>query len=382
MKKSTRKVWVNPVERISPQGRDRQYYVVVDKSGNPTTTMNMKKTREKNTGVIFTFPFNKNNGKLHTGLSKLIVNPYYKMSLKDLMGLLKIHSDYIPQLKDFLDSERVTHQQFLEIKHGMKPGEYNNDTGFTMFNDDVDINKFDQGKGILAKLRLVLYDRPNSFSDDTIESELKIVMIDALKDANRIASSKDKANPVQHQFYVSEDNEEETNHAKKRDIIEAAIFKLVKLKIESPDFKAYQFAVILRTKENQTLVIGESSAEKVKAVLSDYVSDNNSHQIEHISRFTKLWDLSVTPEGADKVMVYYTIQQAINTGVISYRNNEYFWLSKSGTPDMYDLGNSFETISNFYLKEMNTPVPKGNKTNTNYYKELVDEIKAKGIKFE
>jgi len=382
MKKNTRKVWVNPVERLSPQGRDRQYYQIYDKNNNITATMNMKKTREPDTGVVYTFPFNKKNGKLYTGLSELVINPYHNMPVLDLTQMFEVHTDYIPKLELFLSKERVTRQELLEIKHGVAPDDYNNSTGFTMFNPPVDMKDFDRNKGIIASTRLVLYPRPNSFSDDTIGSELKMVMIDALVKAGKIAASKDLANPSEHEFYVSEDNEEETHNAKKRDIIEAAVYKLFKLKNESPYFKCYQFATVLRTKQNQTLVIGESTPERVKGVLSEYVSDTNPHQMEHVSRFSKLWDLSITPQGADKVMVYYTLQQAINVGVVRYRNNEYVWPSKSGTPDMYELGNSFETIANFFLKEMNTPAPKGNKVHTNYYKELVDEVKNKNIQFE
>lgn len=382
MKNNTRKVWVNPVERVSPQGRDRQYYQIIDKNGNLKNTNNLKKTREPDTGVVYSFPFNKKNGKLYTGLSELVVNPYYEMDPLDLSRMFEIHRDYVELLPKFVAKERVTRQELLEIKHGKAPNDYHNGAGFTMFAPPVDMKNFDEGKGELAKLRLVLYPRPNPFSSETPISELKIAMIDALVKAGRIAPSKALANS-QHEFYVSEDNEEETNLAKKRDIIESAVYKLVKLKNESPYFKSYQFATILRTKSgNKTLIKGESTPERVKTVLSNYISDNNSDQIENISRFTKLWDLSVTPEGADKVMVYYTLQQAINTGVISNRNNTYVWHSKSGTPDMYELGSSFEQISNFFLKEMNTPQPKGKKVITNFYEDLKNEVKSKNVKFE
>lgn len=382
MKNNTRKVWVNPVERISPQGRDRQPYQIIDKAGNIRNTTNLKKTREPDTGVVYSFPFNSKNGKLYTGLNELVINPYHGMDVVDLSQMFEVHREYSDLLSSFVKKERITRQELLELQHGKAPGEYHNGTGFTMFQPPTNIADFDKGKGELAKLRLVLYPRPNAFKSGTIGSDLKIAMIDALVKAGKIAKSKDLANPAIHEFYVSEDNEEETNMAKKRDFIEDAISKLVKLKKESPYFKAYQFATILRTKGNQTLIKGESTPERVKTVLSDFISDNNSNQMEHVSRFTKLWDLSVTPEGADKVMVYYTVQQALNTGVLMYRENQYIWPSKSGTPDMYNLGTSFEKISNFFLKEMNTPIPKGKKIVTNFYQDLVDEVKSKNIKFE
>lgn len=382
MKNSTRKVYVNPVERVSPQGRDRQSYQIIDKSGNIKNTTNLKKTREPDTGVVYSFPFNTKSGKLYTGLSELVINPYHGMDVTDLSQMFEIHREYIDLLPAFVKKERVTYQELLELKHGKAPNDYHNGSGFTMFNAPSDMSKFDEGKGELAKLRLVLYPRPNMFKTDTIVSELKIAMIDALVKAGKIAKSKDLANPSIHEFYVSEDNEEETNLAKKRDLIEAAVYKLVKLKNESPNFKAYQFATVLRTKNNQTLVKGESTPERVKAVLSNYISDTNSDQMEHVERFSKLWDLSVTPEGADKVMVYYTLQQAINTGVILYREKQYLWPSKLSTPDMYELGTSFEKISLLFLKEMNTPIPKGKQVVTNFYQDLMNEVKAKNIKFE
>jgi hypothetical protein len=382
MKNNTRKVWVNPVERISPQGRDRQTYQIIDKSGNIKNTTNLKKTREPDTGVVYSFPFNTKSGKLYTGLSELVINPYHEMSEIDISQMFEIHRDYIDLLPKFLKKERVTRQELLELKHGKAPNDYHNGSGFTMFSAPTDMKNFDQGKGELAKLRLILYPRPNALKTDTIGSELKIAMVDALVKAGKIAGSRDLANPSIHEFYVSQDNEEETNLSKKRDLIEAAVYKLVKLKNESPKFKSYQFATVLRTKQSQTLVKGESTPERVKSVLSDYLSDTNSDQMEHVDRFSKLWDLSVTPEGADKVMVYYTLQQAINTGVILYREKQYLWPNKSSTRDMYELGNSFEKISLFFLKEMNTSVPKGKKVVTNFYQDLLDEVKAKNIKFE
>ena len=382
MKNNTRKVWVNPVERISPQGRDRQSYQIIDKSGSIKNTTNLKKTREPDTGVVYSFPFNTKSGKLYTGLSKLVINPYYGMTEIDLSQMFEVHRDYVNLLSKFVEKERVTYQELLELKHGKAPDDYHNGSGFTMFKPPADMKDFDKGKGELAKLRLVLYPHPNAFKTDTIGSELKIAMIDALVKAGKIAASKDLANPSIHEFYVSQDNEEETNLSKKRDLIEDAIYKLVKLKNESPKFKAYQFATVLRTKNNQTLIKGESTPERVKSVLSNFISDTNSDQLEHVERFSKLWDLSVTPEGADKVMVYYTLQQALNTNVIGYRDNQYVWHSKSGTPDMYNLGVSFEKISLLFLKEMNTPIPKGKKIVTNFYQDLFNEVKSKNIKFE
>lgn len=382
--KGTRKVWLNPVERTSAQGRHRQYYQTYDINGLVVNTRNMKKVKEYDTASVYMFPTNKETNMLHTTMQNMIANPLKGLDKDQVISKYNVHPEWHEKLDKILDKDKVTKQVYYEIKHGKQPNAYASNARWSIFNlPPGDIKKrLDEGRGELDSMEMVLYPKANYFEDTTPTQELKICMIDALVEMGLIAKSKDTAIPYKHEFYISEDNEEETRASQKRDIVEAGMFRLYKLKNEATFFKQYQFAVVLRTKQNQTLIKGQSTPERVKNQLSEYISDRNKNQMDHVDRFINLFDLQSTPEGADRFHIMYLVQQGLNTGVLMHRDGEYIWPSKSNDKDAYQLGQSFEKIVSFLLKEMNTPTPKGKKIVTNYYHDLLAEVKAKNVPFE
>ena len=383
MKNSTRKVWVNPVPRTSAQGRDKQYYQTYDRNGMVVRTVNMKKVKEKDIGTTYMFPRSGETNKLHTGLNKTIPNPFKGMEVVDLINQYQVHPDWHEKLEDIILSSHITKQTYLEIKHGEAPHAYSSNSVYSMFNMPPTAKiktDWDKGRGKLDSMEVVLYPRPNSFENSTPRQELIIAMIEALVEMDLIAASKDEANPSYHEFYISEDNEEETRHAKKLDFIESAYHRLYMLKNKNSYFKQYQFATVLTNKANQTLIKGESTPEMVKGALSAYVSDRNKDQMEHAQRLIDLYDLQETPDGADRFHIMYLVQQAINSHVILYREGEYIWPSQSATPDVYQLGNARDRVISFFLKEMNTPRPKDDQIIINYYDELLREVTAAGVR--
>jgi hypothetical protein len=385
MKNNTRKVWVNPVERTSAQGRHKQYYQTYDKNGMIVNTVSMKKVKEFDTGDTFMFPRDAETNKIYTGLNKTMPNPYKGLDVDTIIAKYNVHPEWHEKLESVVKKEQITKQVYYEIKHAEAPNAYGSNSSYSIFNLPPTAKikyDLDKGRGKLDSFQFVFYPRPNPLETLTPRQEIAIILVEALVDMDIIAKSKDTANASYHLYYISEDNEEETQYSQKRDFIEGAMFRLYTLKNQYTFFKQYQFGVILANKSNQTLIKGDVTPERVKGALSEYISDRNKHQMEHVTRLNNLFDLQKTPEGADKFHVMYLIQQALNTGVFIQRDGSYVWPSRSGDPDVYSLGNTRDKIINFMLKELNTPEPKGKKVVTNYYHELLNEVKAKNVPFE
>jgi hypothetical protein len=389
MKQNTRKVWVNPVERPSAQGRDRQQYQILGKNGTVVNTINMKKTKEKDVSSVYQFPRIKSSQRLYTGLNKRVVNPYYKMNKEDLLAITIPHKTFDDKLDEILEQEYITKQTLLELKYGEPYNALNDFAGppiteISALELNRAIQRFEETKSQLVDFKFVFYARPNLLKAETLRQELAISLVEALVDSGVFAASKDVANAAEHEFYIAEDNEEEENYSRKRDIIEEATAMLYEVKNKMPEFKAYQYAIILRDKTNRPIVIGESTPERIRIALSEYTSDRNKNQMEHIERFRSLYNLDQTPEGADKVNVMYAVQQAINTGAIVLRNGEYYWMAKSGSPDMYNPANSFDKLVNIFFKDMQVSNPKNDKKKqiVNYWNELIEELKERGVRFK
>jgi len=380
MEQKIRKIWVNPVERNSPQGRHKQMYVT--KIGDVATPVtSMRKSRENGTTVEYSFPYNAGKNKLHTLLDRVIVNPLQGLNAEDVINAYNVHPDYQKQLDFILDQKKITEQTLLELKHGQAPDFYSDRVSYTMLNLPSDINRFEDEMTYLQQLKLILYPRPNMLTNETPRQELLIKMVEALVDADIIAKSSTEYNSSLHDFYVSEDNEQEVNYARSRERIEEAIHNLYTLKKKMSPFKAYQVACVLRETDGRVIIQGDVSSERVSKALSEYINDSNANQDINIENFNEVFNLTTTPDGAERLDIKYLVQQALNTNVLTHRDQRYIWHSKQGTPDVYDLGTSYEKLIAFFLKEYKQYNPK-DKTLTNWYKDLYEEVKSKNIRFE
>lgn len=373
--KSLKKVWVNPVERISYQGRHKQVYTIMTDQGM-LPTVSMKKVREDNVAHEFGFVFNPQTNKLYTGFDELVVNPFYKMGVNDVLSNYGLSTEWQRLLPEIVKSDRIKKQSLLEIEHGVEPDLYTSDVSYTMTNMPSDISEWGK-KTFLQKLKLILYPRPNPFDNSTPRQELLMEMIYHLP---IIARSKNIANPAFHDWYISEENEAEVEKSRKQDVIEEAVANLYKLKTEFSRYRMYQVAIILRNKDSKPIIKGVVSDDTVKNTLSRYINTKDHNQLEYISNFMGVVGLLSSKEGIKKFEVMYLVQQAINSSVIGHRDNEFIWYSKSGSPDVYKLGTSYERMISFFLKEYGTYNPKAEITN--WYKELVDELKVKNIWIE
>lgn len=375
MKKLPKKtIWVNLVPRISVQGRDKQVYSIKTGEGLIPTTR-MDKHKEHNAIGEYQFLINPTTGRLQTGLNKEIPNPFKGFTTEEIISGYGLSQEWRKHLEKILEHKSITKQTYYEILHGRNPNDYTDEVKWYMGNMPGNMDKFHNERTYLQDLKLILYPRPNRFTNDTPRQQLLMEMIYNLPE---IAHSKNQANSSLHNWYISQENEEEEAVARKSEIIEEAVYNLHKLKHEYGKFRSYQTAIILRDNESRPLVKGEVTSDKVSQELSRFIREETRYQMEHIATFMEVMDLLKTEEGADRFQINYLVQQALNTNVIAHRDNQYIWHSKAGTPDVYKLGSSFDKLINFFLKEFKQYNPETDITN--WYGDLYEEVKSKGIK--
>jgi len=373
MKTGTKKIFVNPVERISYQGRHKQVYTINTGQGI-VPTVSMRKVKEDNTTSQYQFPFNPNTNKLETGLNKLVQNPFEGLDPNDIVTSYKLPKQeiWLPIVKSIVTKPEIKKQVLFEIRHGVEPDYYTDEITYTM--TSMPSNMDDWGKKtFLQGLTLTLYPRPNPLDNSTPRQELLMEMVYVLP---HIANNREEANSAYHDWYISEEHEAEVEQAKKQEIIEEAMYYLHKLKREHGSFRSYQVATILRDTNSKTLIKGKVNSDAVGNALSFYLNDSK-YQMDHIQSFMKTMKLFETREGLERLDIIYLIQQALNTHVFGRRDGTYLWHSKAGTPDVYKLGTNFNALVNFFMKEYKEYNPKSDVTN--WYKDLTDEVAAKGI---
>lgn len=373
--KSTKTIWVNPVDRVSAQGRHQQVYTV--KNGNEIVPIKtMGKTREFGTTFEIAFQEDSEKMKLDTGFDEQIQNPWYKLDpaeLKTKYGLPSAWNDLLP---DIVESKEITKQVYFEIKHGVKPDLYTSNLEWTFTKLPRDMSKLDNPP-YLKTLKCILYpDRLNEFSNDTPRSELLIEMITR---NDQVAPSKAEANSGLHNFYISDENFEESEKAAKNDKIEEANFHLYKLKNLATPFLAYQIATLLTNKDGNNIIKGEVSDAVLKNALSKYI-DKGKSQLSNINKFLELVGLAETLEGKERLNIMYLVQQAINTRVMGIRDGHYIWYSKADIPNVYKISTDYDKVIKFFLDEFTKYSPKSDVTN--WYAELLSEVSNQNVRFE
>lgn len=360
-------LFVNPVERISVQGRHLQMFMIEGKDGNVIPTARMNKVREEYVPHQFKFPADfRNQNLVYTGFEKLIDNPFKGMEASELMSDYGLGDKWSLFLEKVVKQDKITKQTYFEIKHGKEPNFYTNVKSGDYKNPNY-----------LENVRLLLYPRPNRFTTETPESEIKIELIRLHK---KIANSKEDILPGVHDWFVSQENEAEQEHAKKQEIIKKAIAHLYLLQTTSSKYRNYQMAILLKDKRGDQLGKGELTDMKVTRMLDDYVQKDTKDQMFNVSAFLERVDQLSNLEGSLKFSIEYLIQQAINTNIITSRDGYLIWNSKAGTPNV-SKWTDFQKMLNFFYREFKAYNPK-EKDSTNWFHELFVEVKSRGIILE
>lgn len=375
-------IFVNPVPRISPQGRNRQIYTVLDpETGEMKPGRSMNKTRE--TGTTYEIGFlrdRKNPQKLKTGLDEELDNELYFKGEDPERIITKYNLDrkqWGVILQDIVEAETITKQTCYEILAGVDPGDYtpvckaNSIFGMTNSTDTK------QKPGYLETFKIILYDKPNRFSSDTPRGRLAI---ECVKNNPKVANSYSEMNTTRHDFYISEENEQEIKVRKRNKIVEDAIYDMINIRRNYSPYRVYQFASLLLDSAGKPIVKGKVSQAVVEDQLSAYIRNKTNSQMDNINKFNELKDCFENSDCANRFEVKYMVRQAINTNVMSIRDGFVLWNTKKGIEEHYKF-NSLDAVERFLTKEYEVWNPKDPDI-SNAFGDLYEELKLKDVWLE
>jgi len=378
------KLIVRPVIRSSdPQGRRLQKHVMVDHLGSVIET-SMNKTKEFET--IENFSFDANDNKLITGLDKLIPNKLKGSEPMEVINNYALDDSWtVEQLKVILSADEITKQTYYEIIDGMSRNYYTSKRPYSKIlpnsifhypsNNKADGNADD--RTFLQKFKVTLVDGSNVFDDSTIEGRFSILL---LQNHRKIASGKSTMNNNEHHFYIAEREEDIKEASSRNKLINLSVYELVKLQNETPSLSKHKVISILTDHNGQPLIAGEMTQHAVDGILNSYLKDNvNKHQFENIDKFIAATKLLKSKEGLEILEVKYAIQQALNSNVIYITDNKFVWGSKKLEPNVY-THNSLAKLEKFFISEFEKYEEESELSN--YYGDLITELKAKGVKFK
>jgi len=373
MKNQKTTIYVNPINRMSAQGRHKQSFTIQQKTGEFVPTVGMQKNKEFGVPSEYSFRANVSTNKLITGLDKMVQNPYKDLEPHLIVEQNGLSQDWVKHLEYIVKQDQIKLQTQYEIIDNVPYNHYTNEITGSMFSSNLKAN-LEKPRNFLESFKIILYDRPNEFSDDTPRGRLSIMLI---KNHPKIAANKTMANAAVHDWYISEENEAAIEKLKKRDIIEDAVWKWGNLKQKTTPYIVYQVASLLKNNDGNPIVKGKMNDITVRNQISDFINDSTTYQLDNIEKFNKLYNMVTSDkESRQRFESMYLVQQAINLNIIGVRDGFYVWHSKSSQDNIYKHTTYDALVSTIQREFLNY-----NPTETdisNWYKDLLEEVKNKG----
>jgi len=366
-------IYVNPVSRPSVQGRHKQVYTILAENSEIVPLRGMNKNKEFGVTEEYTFPFNIDKNRLETGLDMSIRNDFYQMDVDDIIKKYALSSDWATHLERIVKSDKIKKQTLFEILDAVPYNYYTSEVNGSIYKNEY--KRLDEPPNYLQTFSIILYDGPNYFEDTSSRGRLAIQLC---KLHSKIAASKSVINSSLHSFYISKEDESLIEGEVRADLINEAIYHLHTLLTKSGEFKTYQVASVLKDYQNIPLVKGTVSPVKVKTRLNEYIHTKDKYQEMNVDKFLEIMKMLNSKEGSERFNVLYLVQQALNTDVLGNRDGYFLWHSKADVPNLYKFSD-YEKLINFLINEMRTYNPKDESV-TNYYRDLIEELSAKGIK--
>lgn len=284
--------------------------------------------------------------QLNTGFWETVENPYKAKSYEQ-SELPTIWKD-----REIWKREKITIQEYLEIKYGKDPG------FFTSQPADLWGQRKSTKPTYLQGFRYPLQDGATVLNLDTERDEIMYLL--ALK-SPKIANSAADVNTLKHTHYISKVNEGEMAKAKKTEMYEDAIYRLHKIKNEYDSETVKRFAI------NLNLVKDDDVAPRsLKNKLSDYLNDKQ-YKEENIKTFFDLYDMFEGNENEKyKFETMYLVKTLVNKRIISQGKGSYTW---GNAPDqsVQKLGISEASVIEFLMD------PEANE----WREKLCEELKSK-----
>jgi hypothetical protein len=188
-------------------------------------------------------------------------------------------------------------------------------------------------------------------------------------------------NPSLHTWFISEENESLVQGKRRRDVYKKAMHLMYELQNNQPEFELYKIGSILKYYNNEPVIRGAVSKNAVEEKLDAYLNETGDLQNKYLDDFIALAEAVYTSEGKISNLVKYVIQQAINTGVITFRDGNYIWHSKSNQPALYKITSDYDKLIAFFTREFNNFNPTDKET-SNWFDELKNELINKDVRFD
>jgi hypothetical protein len=380
--KSHHKIYIKSVNKISPQGRDKQSYIVQN-SGTGELLVSSLMAKNKELGVTETFKFQDSpeRGKLITGLEELVTNPYKDLEMVELRDEYHLDETWDEKfLGNILKKDKITRQTWYEILDGVSKNYYTSRIkGNKMFSNSVFSTGIkDSERSYLQKFSVILYDGVNVFTSKTSRGRMAIQLV---KSHTLVAPSKDHANNSIHHFYIADEDEAEQEKLKKDESFNEAIYELYGLLKKQNEYKIYQFTSLLTNHVGSPIVKGKVNSIVVNSALNKYIkNEKDKYQSENIEKFMETLKMLKKKDQAGRFEVTFLVRQALNTNTLGVRDGYYLWHSKVNEPAVYKF-KSHPNLVNYLLQEYGKYNPK-ELSISNYYSDLLEEVKRKGVRIE
>lgn len=328
-------VFVKSVPRVSAQGR----HLHTTREGRI-----MEKTKAKGAATYFTPSVSVKHNQLNTGFWRKIKNPYKT----DKPSTIKLPAGW--DNSDVWKKDEITIQEYLEIKYGHPPG----------FLTSEKPNMFDRRGQKATYMQSFIYplkDGVNILDQDNMRDEIAYI---CFLQSNKIANSKEEANPIIHSHYISEVNENTQEKARKAERLEAAMAKLYELKTKYDSDSVVKFAIVLGVTK------GGISPEAVKVKLSDFIN-NTTKSEENIDKFNEIYTM-FTGNKNDKYRfdTYHLLNRLVDAKIVYAERGKYTW-PNAPSPSLQTIGLSEEHTIEWLME----------KESQEWRNRLTEELKAK-----
>lgn len=369
---------VKPVQRSSYQGRHMQRFSFIGKDGQRVETAEMGKSKAttkdgKSCAEVLVFRTNPNTRKFEAGMTQSIVNPFKDANVDELINKYSLSQSWRKLVESIVTQDQITKQLHLEILDGVEPGDYNENMPTKRLpNSSFADPKVEGNVNIIGSFKLRLYDGANIFDSKTSKGRMSMQLIRMRSDV--VAKDYQSINPSEHRWYIAEENEEVIEKKRVNDMENEAIVMLYNLKKKHPANIVRQMGVILTDKENLSIIRGQMDEAGVDTVLNSYIKDKGPEQFGNITKFLQTGELM--DSNMELFHVKYLVRMGFINNLFRYSNGSVFWLSQQNNPEKYKF-DSVEALETFFFTEMEDYTPSGQIKN--YYGELLDEFKTKGV---
>lgn len=369
-----KKLFVNPVERTSVQGRDQRMYHTYDpilKQSKATARIN--RTKAKNSPETLVFERTDDGLRVRAGLAQIIENPFFEAVASDVQSLYNLPVSWNDRLDKIVSSPTITKQVELEILAGVDPGTYTEISSRKRIPGSVFIESGPEDiRTELEKFKYMLYERTNIITDETPRGRLAI---QAIENSSLVAKNKDSINPNVHHWYISAEFEEQEQQLKAVRVNRKAWADLDAFLTQQSTVDQYRLAVLLKDGTDSSIIPNDANPTIVETALNNYVSTNNKHVVKNSKILSETIELFKTQK--ERFTLRYLVQEGLNRNVLSISNGYLFWHSKVSEPTAYKF-NSIDAFMAFLYQHYERYNDK-EKALQNFFGEYVEELRKFNI---